>query len=173
MNLTIIWEIKRIVQTIWRRVVGSVLINIPPSNIVLHMLLLERFCKKYQASFGHCEQELNVGTVNPIIYFIPLALQVTSQPLPWVPVRNAKSTSARTWTLSSFSPAAVSRRAMNPSASTWPSRWPCGTARTRLSSNPCQKRTLVWTSTVSRVARTCLRASRCTPRRSVPSSRSS
>ena len=41
--LAIILELKIILQNIWRRVVGKVLINISPSNILLIMLLLARF----------------------------------------------------------------------------------------------------------------------------------
>ena len=50
-----ILELKMISQNISRRVVGSVLINISPSNIFPTMLLLERFHQACQAVFGHCE----------------------------------------------------------------------------------------------------------------------
>ena len=50
-------EFRKILQTIGRRVVGYALIDIPPSNIFLTMLLSARFHQNCQAAFGHCEHE--------------------------------------------------------------------------------------------------------------------
>ena len=49
-HLTITLELKKILQNIWRRVVGSVLINISPWNIFLILLLLENY--KCQTELG-------------------------------------------------------------------------------------------------------------------------
>ena len=50
--LTITFELGIILQKIWRRVVGNVLINISPSNILPIVLKPERFLQNCQAGFG-------------------------------------------------------------------------------------------------------------------------
>ena len=46
-----------ILQNIWRRVVGNVVINISPSNIFQKMLLVEKYIQNCQACFGLFECE--------------------------------------------------------------------------------------------------------------------
>ena len=53
--LTITFELGIILQNIWRRVVGNVLINISPSNILPIVLKPDRFLQNCQAGFGRCE----------------------------------------------------------------------------------------------------------------------
>ena len=55
--LTITFELGIILQNIRRRVVGNVLINISPSNILPIVLKPERFLQNGQAGFGRCEHE--------------------------------------------------------------------------------------------------------------------
>ena len=52
---TITFELRMILQNICRRVVGNVLINISPSNILPIMLKPVNFHHNCQAGFGRCE----------------------------------------------------------------------------------------------------------------------
>ena len=52
---TITFELRMILQNISRRVVGNVLINISPSNILPIMLKPVNFHQHCQAGFGRCE----------------------------------------------------------------------------------------------------------------------
>ena len=53
--LTITLELRMFLQNISRRVAGNVLINIPPSNIFLIILLPARFHQNCLTVFGRCK----------------------------------------------------------------------------------------------------------------------
>ena len=53
--LIITSELSILLENIWRRVVGNVLMYISPSNIFPNMLLAEGFQQKCQTVFGHSE----------------------------------------------------------------------------------------------------------------------
>ena len=53
--LTITFKMRMILQTIWRRVVGNVLIDFSPSIILLTLLLPAKYHQTCAAAFGRCE----------------------------------------------------------------------------------------------------------------------
>ena len=53
--MMITFELRMILQNILRRVVGNVLINISPPNILPIMMQFERFLQNCQAGSGSCE----------------------------------------------------------------------------------------------------------------------
>ena len=61
-----------ILQNIWGRVVGNVVINISPSNIFQKMLLIEKYIQNCQACFGLSECEWDKP-------FMPVAVKVAWQ----------------------------------------------------------------------------------------------
>ena len=52
--LMINFDLRMILQNLWRRVVGNVLMNISPSNILLTMLLPTKYHQSCSAAFGRC-----------------------------------------------------------------------------------------------------------------------
>ena len=70
-----------ILQNIWRRVVGNVLINISPSNIFPNMLLPQRF-------HLHCQAVMDAVSINGLICIVLTSqapLKISGPHIPGVP----------------------------------------------------------------------------------------